>query len=91
MPKYARSAIGLAREKGWLAGKNPMVLVILAGLFGYFLPKQKVTKVGLQLCVLIRGNSSSSLGRLSDRTVTIEDWKCFLNESQTNTDRNRFM
>ena len=30
MPKYARSAIGLAREKGWPAGNNPIVLVILA-------------------------------------------------------------
>ena len=57
MPKYARSAIRLAREKGWLAGNNSMALVILAGLsvpplvpkygrqVGYFLPKLKVTGV----------------------------------------------
>ena len=43
LPKSARSTIGLARERGRPAGKNPVVLIILAGLFGYFLPKQKVT------------------------------------------------
>ena len=30
LPKYARSSIGLARERGWLAGKKPMLLFILA-------------------------------------------------------------
>ena len=55
LPKYARSAIGLAQERGWPVGKNPMVLVILAGLFGYFLPKQKVTTKGVRFSFLEPG------------------------------------
>ena len=40
LPKSERSAIGLARERGRPAGKNPMVLVILAWVLGHFLPRK---------------------------------------------------
>ena len=40
LPKYARSAIGLAQEKGWHVGKNPIELFILAWVLRHFLPRK---------------------------------------------------
>lgn len=45
MPKYARSGIRLARERGWTAGKNPMSLSILAWVLVTFC-QEKVTGNG---------------------------------------------
>ena len=56
--KIARSGIGLVREKGWLAGKNPMVLFILAWVLGPFLPRKRDKRMGLQVNLKIEIEAS---------------------------------